>query len=33
MIRQAGREPVERNTVYEVINDFADGDPAEELCV
>jgi len=33
LIRQAGRVPVERNTVYEVINDFSDGDPVEELCV
>ncbi|MCP4092397.1 MAG: aminofutalosine synthase MqnE [Planctomycetes bacterium] len=33
LIRQAGREPVERNTVYDIVNDFADGDPVEELCV
>ncbi len=28
LIREAGRVPVERNTLYEVLRDFRDGDPA-----
>lgn len=33
LIREAGRRPVERSTTYEVLNDFADGDPQEVVVV
>ncbi len=30
IIQDAGRQPIQRNTVYDVINDFAEGLPEQQ---